>query len=156
MKERDVTYKYDDHQVVYIVEKEDGTYGTVQAGSYMFATYPGDYMEKLAYWEKQNLDDLSSGAISPVGFHMQRLRMTAEDVSDRTGIRLGAVRQHMVPKGFASATVAQLERYAEVFGVPVAGMLAVVEQPPKGLRVVMRATRNPHAAIVTAAAQEQG
>lgn len=150
MKQSEVTYKYDDHQVVYIVEKEDGSYGPVQAGSYMFATFPGDYKEKLAYWAKQNLEDLTSGKVSTVGYYMQCLRMTPDDVSDRTGIRKGLVKKHMAPAGFAGATVAMLARYAEVFGVPLAGMLAIVAQAAQGARVVLRETKNPHAVIAVA------
>jgi len=149
VKEKDVHFRYDDHQIVYIVEKEDGTYGPVQAGSYMFQTYGDDFREKLQYWAKQNLDDLSSGAVSPVGYHVQRLHMTAEDVGARTGIGVGKVKKHMTVAGFAGMTIAQAQRYAEVFGVPLAALFCVVAQPPKGPRVVLKPTRNPHAVIAT-------
>jgi len=147
VKEKDVTYRYDDHQVVYIVEKEDGTYGPVQAGSYMFETYGDDFREKLMYWAKQNLDDLAGGAISPVGYHIQRLNMTAADVGSRVGLGAGRVKKHMTVAGFGSVTVDQALLYAEVFGVPLAGMFCVAAQAPKGPRIVFRPTKNSYAVI---------
>ncbi len=149
MKEKDVTFRYDDHQIVYIVEKEDGSYGPVQAGSYMFETYGDDFREKLQYWSKQNLEDLASGAVSPVGYHMQRLHMTAEDVASRIGLGTGRVKKHMSVDGFGGVTVSQAQRYADVFGVPLAGLFCVVAQPPHGPRVVLKPTKNPHAVVAT-------
>ena len=149
MKEKDVTYRYDDHQIVYVVEKADGSYGAVQAGSYMFETYGDDFREKLAYWAKQNLEDLTSGAVSPVGYHMQRLNMTAPDVAARIGLRAGQVKKHMTVKGFGRMTVDHARRYAGVFGVPLADMFQVVVQPPRGGKVVHKPTRNAYA-VVTA------
>ncbi len=149
MKEKDVTYKYDEHQIVYIVEKEDGSYGSVQAGSYMFEEHGDDFREKLAYWAKQNTDDLTSGSISPVAYHMQRLHMTPPDVAARTGIRAGKVKNHMRVDGFGRATVAELHRYAEIFGVPAAALFQIVVQPEKGASIVHKPTRNPHVVLTT-------
>jgi len=149
VKEKDVTYRYDDHQIVYVVEKEDGSYGAVQAGSYMFETYGDDFREKLAYWARQNLEDLTGGAVSPVGYHMQRLHMTAPDLASRIGLRAGQVKKHMTVKGFGSMSVDVARRYAGVFGVPLADMFQVVIQPPKGGKVVHKPTRNTYAVITT-------
>jgi hypothetical protein len=155
VKEKDVTYRYDDHQIVYIVEKEDGTYGSVQAGSYMFETYGDDFREKLAYWARQNLEDLTSGKVSPVGFHMQRLHMTAPDVAARIGLRTSQVKKHMTVEHFGKVTIDMARRYAELFGVPLADLFQVITEPPKPYAVGHRPTANPHV-VVTVCEEKPG
>lgn len=149
MKEQDVTFRYDEHQIVYVVEKEDGTYGQVQAGSYMFEEYGDDFREKLAYWAKQNMEDLTSGRISTIGYHIQRLHMTPAEVAARTGIGAGKVRKHMTPAGFGRMTVDQGMQYAEVFGVPLVSLFQAVHQPAGSQVITHKPTTNPHVVVTT-------
>jgi hypothetical protein len=149
VKEKDARCKEHDHQVVLVVEKEDGSYGTVQTGSYMFQEYGDDFSQKLAYWAQQNLDDLTSGRVSPIGYHMQRLHMTVEDVAARSGMARRLVRRHMTVAGFAGATVRQLGSYAELFGTPIADLFQVLAQAAGGPAVTHKATNNPYAVITS-------
>ncbi len=153
VKEKDVAFRCDDHQIVYIVEKEDGTYGSVQAGSYMFEKYGDDFQEKLAYWAKQNVEDLTSGKVSPVGYHMQRLHMTAPDVAARIGIRTSQVKKHMTVEHFGKVTIRVAQRYAELFGVPLAGLFQVMSPPPEAYTVTHKPTANPF--VVVTACEEK-
>jgi hypothetical protein len=68
---------------------------------------------------------LEAGEISPIGFYLELLRLTVEDVAARVDLRRSEVRAHLVPEGFARARVRELESYAQVFDVDVADFFQI-------------------------------
>ena len=55
-------------QVLY-VEKEDGSYGPLQTGSFLVGNYLDDYFQKRGRFERQCLERLLSGEYSPVAYY---------------------------------------------------------------------------------------
>ena len=63
---------------------------------------------------------LLGGEISPIGFCLTYQNMTVADLAARMRLSRRQVKRHLRPKGFATVTVEQLQRYARVFDVGVA------------------------------------
>ena len=91
--------------------------------------------ERLARLHRTNRRRLLEGEITTVTYYRDLLDMTQMDLSTRTGIRRRRVRRHETPKGFRSATVSELNAYARVFGVPLAGMLCLFEGDWKDITI---------------------
>ena len=125
MKEADAKVDHP-HQMLLYVEKEDGSYGTVQTGSYMASNFMGDFQERQQYFHETNLKAVMEGKISPVAYYMNTGELTVPEVADRTGIRAGLVRRHMLPRYFERMSVKQGLRYAELFGIPIARLFAFI------------------------------
>jgi hypothetical protein len=126
MKEKDGFVDCPEQQVIVYVEKEDGTYGPMQTGSYISANYLDDY-----FFKRRNLEDglrsqVISGSISPVKYYMVLEDLSISELSARTGIRASKVQKHMEMRYFGTMTVAELDRYSAVFNVTAANMLQLL------------------------------
>ena len=147
MKEAEGRIDYTPHQMVLYVEKDDGSYGPLQTGSYMSKNYIDDFWKKHGHVEEEALTQLTKGTISPVGYFMLLLDMTASDVARRAGVSVRKVKKHRTPEGFGRIEAAALKRYADVFGVPMASLFCVTEQGEGRARTTYRQTSNPYVAI---------
>ncbi len=126
MKEKDGFVDCPEQQVIVYVEKEDGTYGPMQTGSYISANYLDDY-----FFKRRNLEDslrgqVIDGSISPVKYYMVLEDLSISELSARTGIRTSKVQRHMEMRYFGTMTVAELGRYSAVFNVTTADMLQLL------------------------------
>jgi hypothetical protein len=119
-----------------IIRDDDETYD----GKYRFVLYEPDSEGKLAatpqtsyledqipvYYEQRRLEmarlerEVIAGEISPIAMLMTYQQMTLSDLVARAQTSKRHVKAHLTPKGFRELTVAQLQRYARVFGVTVA------------------------------------
>ncbi len=126
MKEKEGFVDCPDQQMILYVEKDDGQYGPMQTGSYLTANYLEDFFLKRKNLESTLREQLIHGKISPVKYFMVLEDLTLSELASRAGIRKSRVKKHLDPARFASATAAELSRYAGVFNVPIANLLQVI------------------------------
>lgn len=129
----------------------------------------GRYLDTFSYnthwdlqtaWQdktyRENLPRLLRGEISPVALYMLLYDMNDAEVALRTGLSRRKVRKHRSGRGFARASVAELLRYAEVWGVPLAAFFCFadpdipslpvqVEESSDGRVVFLRQDHDAHA-----------
>lgn len=147
MKEADARVDYPAHQMVLYVEKSDGSYGPLQTGSYMSKNYIDDFWDKRKRIEDEGFEKLTNSIISPVGYYMLLLDMTPSDVARRTGISIRNVKKHTLPQHFPKIRLSCIQRYAEVFGVPVAALFSLFVPPSFSKKISYKKTLNPFVVI---------
>lgn len=125
MKEKDSKVDHS-HQLILYVEKDDRSYGPVQTGSYMADNYLDDFFEKKDKLKQARLYELLEGKISPLAYYKDLVEIGEGDLAARVGISRRKLKSHMTPEGFSGLTVSLLEKYAEIFGVPVAQLFQIV------------------------------
>jgi len=125
VKEQDANIDSDRKFVIY-VEKEDATYGPVEAGSIMLRDYFDDYLEKRKNLVDQCRQRLEADEISPVAYYAILINIGESDLACRVGVSRRALRKHMKPAGFARISLSLARRYAEVFDIPVANMFQIL------------------------------
>jgi hypothetical protein len=125
VKEKDIKAK-SSHQLILYIEKEDQTYGPIQTSSYMVDHYLDDFFEKKEKLKAARLEELKAGQISPLAYYKDLVEIGEGDLACRVGISRRKLRFQMTPEGFFQADVATLERYATVFGIPVAQLFQVI------------------------------
>jgi hypothetical protein len=126
MKEKDIKNEANKQKFVMYAEKDDGTYGTVESGSYLIENDLDDFWAKMAHIERMVREKLSKSEISPVHYFMVIEDLTASELASRTGIPARRVKKHMTFKGFEQVRVRDLAAYAKVFNVPVANLFQVI------------------------------
>jgi|SRR6056297_1819699 len=119
MKEKDAKVDFEPHQLILYVEKEDGSYGPVQTGSYISANYLDDFWEKMKYLRLQQLEKLKSNEISPVQYFRMIHDFSDFELAKRVGLPLFKVKRHQKPRFFRRMKLSVLKRYADVFDIPV-------------------------------------
>lgn len=142
MKEDEAKIESQQKQVMY-VEKPDGTYGTMETGSFIVSNYIDDFMGKQMHFWQKHCEDLISNKISIIAFYQKLQELTISDISGRTGISKGKVKKHLDPKGFAKVTVEELQAYGELFDLPVGAFFQVAKDPRMLMSVPMVPTANP-------------
>ena len=148
MKEKDAAVDYKDHQLILYVEKKDGSYGPVKTGSYITKNYIDDYWYKRRNLEREYLQKVKQGEISPIAYYMVLEELTPSELADRVRLSTRRVKKHMTPRHFGTATLSQLQRYCEVFNVPLVNMLQVIVTDKKNLKVYEERTGNPFFSIL--------
>jgi hypothetical protein len=126
MKEKEVNKDYERQKQILYVEKDDGTYGPVQTGSYLTNNYLDDFWLKKSNLEKQLAISICENEISPVNYFMVLNELSESELAARSGICLRRVRKHLKAAGFQKIRVSDLEKYAHVFGIPVANLFQVI------------------------------
>ena len=119
MKEKEGFVDCPEQQLVLYVEKEDGSYGPMQTGSYLTKNYIDDYYEKRKRLESGLREQVNKGEISPVAYYMTLEDLSVSETAQRVGISQRKVKKHMQPAKFGKIPPDVLEKYAEVFNVPV-------------------------------------
>ncbi len=148
MKEEDARVDFDQHQLLLYVEKSDGSFGPLQTGAFLVKNYSDDFFEKRRNIETECTDKLRKGEISPVVYYMLLYNMTPADIAARVGISKAKVIKHQTPSGFARASVDEVKRYADVFGVSVATMFQLVVPKEKDMSLASRKTANPYLSVL--------
>jgi antitoxin component HigA of HigAB toxin-antitoxin module len=126
MKEKDGYVNYPEQQVILYVEKEDGKYEPMQTGSYISGNYLGDYEEKRYRLEESLRNSVLKGEISLVKYYMVLEDLTVSELAARVGLSKGKVSKHLNPVHFGKMKVEILKKYAEVFNIPLSGMLQII------------------------------
>jgi hypothetical protein len=147
VKESDARVEYPAHQMLLYVEKNDGSYGSLQTGSYMSKNYIDDFFDKQKRIQEQAIERLISGELSPVGYYMLIHGMTMPDVAHRVGIGVGRVKKHRLLPYFPEIRLSLLKRYADVFGVPIASLATVVVHAGEGAADYRKKNQNPFVVI---------
>ncbi len=152
MKEKDAAVDYKEHQLILYVERKDGSYGPVKTGSYITKNYIDDFWYKRHNLEKEMLEKVRRGEMSPVAYYMTIEELTPSELAARVKLSTRKVKKHMDPTRFGTATLDQLKRYCEVFNVPLANMVQVIVTEKKNLKVYEEKTNNPFFTIIKIAA----
>ena len=143
MKEKDAQVDFESHKMTLFVEKEDGSYGTIQTGSYLAKNYLDDFWVKLKHFKKTALTQLSNNEISPIAYYLITKEMAAADVAVRIGISASQVKKHMIPRHFGTMKLSIAKKYAEVFGIPVANLFQIAIDDEKEDPIQQKNTKNP-------------
>ncbi len=126
MKEKDGIVDCPEQQVILYVEKEDGTYGPIQTGSYLTKNFLEDYELKRKHLEEFLKSEVQPGKSSPIYLYMVLEDLTISELSARVNLRQGKVKKHLEAKHYQSLKIELLERYAEVFDITVPDMLRLM------------------------------
>jgi hypothetical protein len=161
MKEKDLKVDFNQQELILYAEKEDGSWGPIKTGSYLGKKYIGDYWKKFIKLEKSLVEEIKEGTCTTIRYYMTLLELNDAEMASRLGISRKKVRQHQTVKHFKEIPVKLLEKYAVVFGVPVANLFQALlikdgsdyrsffikKKDPSILGVSQRETKNPYYVI---------
>ncbi len=122
MKEKDAHIDYEPQQLVMYVEKEDGSYGPIQTGSYISKNYLDDFWDKMIRLRKSLLEKLKNNEITPIHFYKIIHDFNDVELARRAGLPVYKVKQHQKINSFKKAKVADLLKYAYAFDIPVSNL----------------------------------
>jgi transcriptional regulator with XRE-family HTH domain len=126
MKEKDILTDFKDHQLILYAEKEDDTIGPVLTGSYMAGNYLSEFHYIWGNLQKTLYEQLQNKEISPVGLYRSLEELSISELASRAGLSKRKVKRHMNYNHFLKAKVEDLERYADVFNIPVANFFQII------------------------------
>ncbi len=129
MKEKEGYVDCPEQQMILYVEKENGTYGPIQTGSYINKNYIDDYFLKRKNLEASLQEQVKRNEISPVKFFMVFEDLTLSELSARTKIPTRKVRKHLLPVHFNKISDDLLNRYAIVFNISVDQLININPGP---------------------------
>ena len=129
MKENEGYVDCPEQQMILYVEKENGTYGPMQTGSYITKNYIDDYFLKRKNLETSLQEQVKQDEISPVKFFMVLEDLTLSELSARTKIPTRKVRKHLLPVHFNKISDDLLNRYAIVFNISVDQLININPGP---------------------------
>ena len=126
MKEKDLYVDFNPQQMIYYVEKDDSSYGPIVSGSQLSHDYLDDFYFKKRNLEKQLRDRMANNEISPVYYYMILQELGMGDLASRVGIGKRKLKKHFKPSSFKKLKLSTIQKYAEVFNVPLSAMLQVI------------------------------
>jgi hypothetical protein len=126
MKEQEIKVDFKAHQLILYAEKEDDSIGPVLSGSYMTMNHLADFYQIWGGLEKELFGKLVKREISPIARFKELEELTTSELASRTGIAKRKVRRHLIHRHFMKANVEELQRYADVFNIPVANFFQII------------------------------
>ncbi len=126
MKENDMKETPRNQTFIMYAEKEDGSYGSIETGSYLIENDLDDFYKKMEHLERLSREKLLANEISPVHYYMSIEDLTVQELAQRSGLSAAKVKKHLTVKGFERATLKQLLKYAAVFNIPLANLFQIV------------------------------
>lgn len=126
MKEKDILTDFKDHQLILYAEKEDNSIGPVLTGSYMAGNYLDEFYHIWGNFEKELSEQMLSKKISPVARFKSLEELSLSELAARAGIPKRKVKKHLKYKFFLKAKVDDLQRYADVFNIPLANFFQII------------------------------
>ncbi len=132
MKEKDIKTDFKDHQLILYAEKENQTIGPVQTGSYLAGNYLDEFYHIWGNFEKELFEKQIKQEISPIARYRSLEELSVSELAARASIPKQRVKRHMKYKHFLRAKVEELQRYADVFNVPVANFFQVISTKQDG------------------------
>jgi len=143
MKEQDVLVDYQPQQLILYAEKEDGSYGPIQTGSFISKNYIDDFWLKQKNLQESLMKQLSNNEISPIQYYMTLVDLSPAELASRVGVRTCRVKKHLKPDTFNKIRIALLHKYATVFNVPIANFFQlIVKKNETDPNIEQRATKN--------------
>lgn len=132
MKEKEIKIDFEDHQLIVYAEKEDDSIGPVLSGSYMAKNHLADFHDIWSSLEKELFGKLAKREISPIMRFKELEELTTAELASRTGLAKRKVKRHLSYRHFKKATVDELQKYADVFNIPVANFFQIVSTKQDG------------------------
>jgi len=126
MKEKDIITDYKVQKYILYAEKDDGSYGTVEGGSYIIENDLDDFWHKKHHLEKTLRDRLIKNEITSIYYYMVLEEMTVSELASRAGISKRRVKAHLNPEKKCKLNVSDLQKYGRVFNVPVANFFQII------------------------------
>lgn len=126
MKEKDAYIDYEPQQLIMYVEKDDGSYGPMQTGSYISKNYLDDFWEKMIRLRQSLLEKLKNNEITPIYFYKIIHDFNDVELSRRTGIPVFKVKRHQKLKSFPKIRLSEMQKYAYAFDIPVSNLLQAI------------------------------
>jgi hypothetical protein len=126
MKEKEAYVDFEPQQLIMYVEKEDGTFGPIQTGSYISKNYLDDFWEKTVKLRNSLLEKLKKNEITPIYFYKTIHDFNDVELSRRTKIPVRKVKQHQKVNCFKKAKLSDLQKYAYAFDIPVSNLLQTI------------------------------
>lgn len=126
MKEKDAYIEYEPQQLIMYVEKDDGTFGPIQTGSFISKNYLDDFWEKMLKLRKSLLEKLKNNEITSVYFYKIIHDFNDVELARRAGIPVYKVKKHQKVKSFKNIRLSDLQKYAYAFDVPVSNLFQAV------------------------------
>lgn len=126
MKENEVIKDYKVQKYILYAEKEDGTYGTVEGGSYLIENDLEDFWQKKKHLEQTLREKLLKNEISVIRYLMTLEEMTGNELALRAGLSYRKVKKHLTSEGFQKIKVYELKKYSKVFNLPIAGFFQII------------------------------
>lgn len=118
---QDKSSTYAGHKKVLYAKNAEGTYETVQSSGWAVeeaATL--DAVEQYRLWANDAAAAVRRGETSPLMYHMYASRMDLPLLSQVSGLWQWRIRRHFKPHIFAGLSDSLLQRYADVFNIPLA------------------------------------
>lgn len=126
MKEKEIKIDYKEHELILYAEKEDNTIGPILSGSYMAKNHLADFHQIWGSLEKELFGKLVKREISPIVRFKELEELTTAELASRTGLSKRKVKRHLTYRHFLKASVGELQKYADVFNVPIANFFQIV------------------------------
>jgi len=126
MKENEVIKDFKKQKFILFAEKKDGSYGEVEGGSYIIENDLDDFWKKKIHLENTIREQLLKSEISPIKYFMTLEELTVSELAKRARLCKCKVKKHLTNNGFFKATVNDLKKYSEVFGVNIASLFQIV------------------------------
>ena len=146
VKEKDAKFDSERRLIMY-VEKNNGAYSPIETGSYMIETHFDDFLEKRKHLETDLNKKLIGSEISPIEYYRVFLNIGIADLASRVGISSHKVKKHMTPEHFGSIKIDLIQKYADVFRVPVANLFQLFDLQDKNISLKQEKTQNPFISI---------
>ncbi|MGD9200523.1 MAG: helix-turn-helix transcriptional regulator [Chitinispirillia bacterium] len=143
MKEKDVCIEHREHQIKLFVEKDDGSIDMIQTGSYIAKNYIDDFWKKQKHFKKTALKQLINNEISSIAYYIIIREIGIADVAVRIGVSTAQVKKHMKSNYFKNIKLELAQKYADVFGVPVANLFQIPMEDEESLNIIQTETDNP-------------
>lgn len=126
MKEKEIKVDFKQHQLILYAEKEDETIGPIVSGSYMAKNHLADFYQIWGKLEKDLFEQLVKKKISPIACFQELEELTLAELAARTGLAKRKVKRHLTYRYFKKASVEELQKYADVFNIPVANFFQII------------------------------
>jgi hypothetical protein len=132
MKEKEIKIDFKAHQLILYAEKEDDTIGPILSGSYMAKNHLNDFYQIWGGLEKDLFARLVNREISPIVRFKELEELTTSELAARTGLTKRKVKRHLTYRHFLKASVEELQKYADVFNIPIANFFQIVSTKQDG------------------------
>lgn len=145
MKEQDLFIDFEQHRLVYYVEKDDHSFGPIISGSHISSNYLDDFMLKKTNLEASLRKQVISNEISPVQYYMVLQEIGPKDLASRLGVGLKRLNKICKPKYFNQLRIEKLKTLADIFNIPVSNLFntyLVKNEDQQKLEIKQEQTQN--------------
>lgn len=125
---QDNSVTYAGHKKVLYAQNAAGDYISVQSSGWeVEEAATCDAVAEYAQLAEQARQEVLAGEKSPLYFHMYRCRMDLPLLSQVSGFWRWRIKRHFAPHHFTRLSDAHLQRYADIFDMPLADLKNIPE-----------------------------